>query len=183
MTDDPRGSPRPSARGAVPSAAPASAAPADAGADGAPDDGTELILDQVFDGDSLYALRAAVAAHASAAGLSRSRCDDAVIAVHELAANAVRHGAGHGQLRAWLAGKTLYFRVTDDGPEAAAAGQPVAAELRTEPGHGLWLVREVADQASLQARADGTTATVSFALQPPARGTALPAGPGSTQPT
>ena len=54
------------------------------------------ILDQVFDADSLYALRAAVAAHGAQAGLPPGRADDLVIAVHELAANAVRHGAGHG---------------------------------------------------------------------------------------
>src|SRR5580704_16283973 len=51
-----------------------------------------LILDQAFDEDSLYALRAAVAAHATQAGLAPGRADDLVIAVHELAANAVRHG-------------------------------------------------------------------------------------------
>src|SRR5579872_2306597 len=58
-----------------------------------------LILDQAFDEDSLYALRATVAAHATQAGLAPGRSDDLVIAVHELAANAVRHGAGHGRLR------------------------------------------------------------------------------------
>src|ERR1700760_5087985 len=56
-------------------------------------------LDQAFDGDSLYALRATVAAHGSQAGLSDGRTRDLVLAVHELAANAVRHGAGQGRLR------------------------------------------------------------------------------------
>jgi Histidine kinase-like ATPase domain len=51
------------------------------------------ILDQAFDADSLYALRAAVAAHATQAGLTPGRAGDLVIAVHELAANAIRHGA------------------------------------------------------------------------------------------
>ena len=58
--------------------------------------GESLALDQAFDGDSLYALRAAVAAHGSQAGLSEGRTRDLVLAVHELAANAVRHGAGQG---------------------------------------------------------------------------------------
>jgi hypothetical protein len=56
------------------------------------------VLEQSFDGDSLYALRSAVAAHAPAAGLPRQRVYDVVTAAPERAANAVRHGAGHGQL-------------------------------------------------------------------------------------
>src|ERR1700727_3014048 len=78
------------------------------------------ILDQAFDADSLYALRAAVAAHATQAGLPPGRADDLVIAVHELAANAVRHGAGHGRLRVWRAGHTLRCQISDDGLRPAA---------------------------------------------------------------
>src|ERR1700722_713652 len=138
------------------------------------------ILDQVFDADSLYALRAAVAAHAADAGLSPGRADDLVIAVHELAANAVRHGAGHGRLRVWRADHALLCEISDDGtPLAADADQrPTgesgesgetrnpAAQWQTEPGHGLSLVRQVADQASLISGQDGTLATISFALGP-----------------
>src|SRR5271168_5559292 len=69
--------------------------------------GDAPILQQAFDADSLYALRAAVAAHGLEAGLSPGRADDLVIAVHELAANAVRHGAGHGALRVWTTGHSL----------------------------------------------------------------------------
>src|SRR5271169_587692 len=121
------------------------------------------ILDQAFDADSLYVLRAAVAAHGAQAGLPPGRTDDLVIAVHELAANAVRHGAGHGRLRVWRADHALLCEISDDGtPLAADADQRPsgksgesgetrnpAAPWRTEPGHGLSLVRQVADQASL----------------------------------
>ena len=72
------------------------------------------ILDQPFDADSLYALRAAVAAHATQAGLAQGRAEDLVIAVHELAANAVRHGAGHGRLRVWKSDQALLCEVSDD---------------------------------------------------------------------
>ena len=75
------------------------------------------VLDQAFDGDSLYALRAAVAAHAAEAGLPRQRVYDVVTAAHELAANAVRHGAGRGRLRLWADGRSLHCQVSDDGPE------------------------------------------------------------------
>jgi anti-sigma regulatory factor (Ser/Thr protein kinase) len=118
-------------------------------------------LDQAFDGDSLYALRAAVAAHGSQAGLSEARTRDLVLAVHELAANAVRHGAGQGRLRLWAAQDAVRCEVTDEGTpgEADAAD---AARWQAEPGHGLWLVRRIADWASVQSGASGTVAAVIF---------------------
>ena len=120
--------------------------------------GESPALDQAFDGDSLYALRAAVAAHGSQAGLSEGRTRDLVLAVHELAANAVRHGAGQGRLRLWSARDTVRCEVTDDG----APGTVDAARWRAEPGHGLWLVRRIADSASVESRATGTVAAVTF---------------------
>src|SRR2546430_17013587 len=78
------------------------AGPPDAGVHAGPG-GRSPVLEQEFDDGSLYALRAAVAAHASRAGLSEGRTGDLVLVVHELAANAIRHGAGHGRLRLWTA--------------------------------------------------------------------------------
>jgi anti-sigma regulatory factor (Ser/Thr protein kinase) len=115
-------------------------------------------LDQAFDGDSLYALRAAVAAHGSQAGLSEGRTRDLVLAVHELAANAVRHGAGQGRLRLWAVQDAVRCEVIDEGtPDEADA-----ARWQAEPGHGLWLVRQIADSASVQSGASGTVAAVIF---------------------
>src|SRR6516164_10252579 len=131
------------------------------GADVAAGDGESPALDQAFDGDSLYTLRAAVAAHGSQAGLSDGRTRDLVLAVHELAANAVRHGAGQGRLRLWTAQDAVRCEVTDEG----APGEPDAADAerwRAEPGHGLWLVRRIADSASVQSGASGTVAAVTF---------------------
>ncbi len=149
------------------------------------------ILDQAFDADSLYALRAAVAAHATQAGLPPGRADDLVIAVHELAANAVRHGAGHGRLQVWKTDQALRCQISDDGappppatgPQQQSDGQQTdaqqgdaqqgdghqqdATQWRTEPGHGLFLVRQVADQATLRSSPAGTLATITFALTAP----------------
>jgi anti-sigma regulatory factor (Ser/Thr protein kinase) len=134
------------------------------GVNAAAGDGESPALDQAFDGDSLYALRAAVAAHGSQAGLSEARTRDLVLAVHELAANAVRHGAGQGRLRLWAAQDAVRCEVTDQG----AAGEPDTADAadahqwQAEPGHGLWLVRRIADAASVQSGASGTVAAVIF---------------------
>jgi anti-anti-sigma factor len=137
-------------------------------------------LDQLFDGDSLYALRAAVAAHGSQAGLSEGRTRDLVLVVHELAANAVRHGAGRGRLRLWITRDAVHCEVIDDpaaspdadgppdaAPASGAIASGAAALWRVEPGHGLWLVRRVADRASLQSGPSGTVAAVSFQVDGP----------------
>ncbi|MBV9446321.1 MAG: ATP-binding protein [Streptosporangiaceae bacterium] len=124
------------------------------------------ILDQAFDAHSLRALRSAMAAHASAAGLARGRAEDVVIAVHELAANVVRHGLGHGRLRVWHNDGALCCEISEDGDgRAAHAPQPSdVAQWRILPGHGLWLVRQLADRTSLGAGPSGTIATLVFGI-------------------
>jgi anti-anti-sigma factor len=145
-------------------------APVEAGSTAAR--GEPPALDQAFDGDSLYALRAAVAAHGSQAGLSEGRTRDLVLAVHELAANAVRHGAGQGRLRLWTMPDGVRCEVTDDGTkdgtgDAPGAEAADAALWHVEPGHGLWLVRQIADGASVQSDSSGTVAALSFRLGRP----------------
>lgn len=125
-------------------------------------------LEQDFDAGSLYALRSAVAAHAAMAGLPPRQVYDVVVSAHELAANAVRHGAGHGRLRLETAGGTLTCQVSDDGPAAAGESEDPgagAAPWPAEHGHGLWVVEQIADQFTIDRGPAGTTATVAFALR------------------
>lgn len=122
-------------------------------------------MEQSFDRESLYALRTAVAAHAAAAGLPRLRVYDVVAAAHELAANAVRHGAGHGRLRLWVEGQRLRCEVSDEGSATGDAGNASpGARWSTSHGHGLWLVDQVADQVRLDHGPGGTTATITFVI-------------------
>jgi anti-sigma regulatory factor (Ser/Thr protein kinase) len=139
-------------------------------ADGAP------LLTQDFAAGSLYALRTAVAAHATRAGVPEPRARDIVLAVHELAANAIRHGAGHGRLLITEHDGTLRCQVTDDGkPPAAPAGtgpetQATAADdcpWPSQHGHGLWVVGQISDHLSVQSGPGGTIAAASFTLPPP----------------
>jgi anti-sigma regulatory factor (Ser/Thr protein kinase) len=151
-----------------PAPEPGSAAPA-----------ASLPLAQDFDAGSLLALRSAVAAHAASAGLSRHQVYDVTAAAHELAANAVVHGAGHGRLRLWLRDSDLYCAVTDDGPAAAdgSAAAVVAADgtraRRADGapwpvvhGHGLWVVGQVADDVRVDRGHQGTIITARFAIVP-----------------
>ncbi|MDQ2815827.1 MAG: ATP-binding protein [Actinomycetota bacterium] len=79
------------------------------------------VLDQAFDSGTLYVLRAAVQARAVQLGMLESGTDDLVIAIHELAANAVRHGAGGGRLQMWERTGKLHCQIEDAGPVAPAA--------------------------------------------------------------
>lgn len=138
------------------------------GADAPP--GKLTALEQPFDAGSLYALRAAVAAHAAGAGLSRLRVYDVTAVAHELAANAVVHGAGNGLLRLWADGGFLYCEVSDQGLGATenAAGEPAPGDgpWRAQRGHGLWLAGQVTDRLSIDHGPSGTTATARFPLAP-----------------
>ena len=164
MIPDPHGHPEPPGQlapgGGFASAGPGPAATGEPG-----------VLDQAFAGNSLHMLRSAAAAYASQAGLSPARCDDVVVAVHELAANAVRHGAGYGRLRLWRDQADLYCEISDEGPARPAAdGQAASGDAGSWPvefGHGLWLVRAVADRTARQSRDGGTAVLISFAIQPP----------------
>jgi anti-sigma regulatory factor (Ser/Thr protein kinase) len=180
----------------------------------APASAQALLLDQEFDSGTLYALRAAVQAHAGQAGLSEDRTGEVVLAIHELAANAIAHGAGHGRLRMWERAGALSCEIVDAGPGGAGrptvpspggagrptvpspggagrpavpspggagrptgpspggAGRPTGPSEAADPwpaadGHGLWLVRQVADQLDLRSGPGGTRAVVTFALPRP----------------
>jgi anti-sigma regulatory factor (Ser/Thr protein kinase) len=128
--------------------------------------GVSPVLDQAFDAGTLYALRAAVQAHATQLGMPAARTDDLVIAVHELAANAVRHGAGSGRVRLWVRDGELRCQVEDGGvaQQSSSADQNVAEGWPFSSGHGLWLVRLVADELGVFSGPDGTRATVAFGL-------------------
>jgi anti-sigma regulatory factor (Ser/Thr protein kinase) len=146
------------------------------------------ILDIMFDSGALHGLRADVQARASRAGFPDHRIDDVVLALHELAANAVHHGAGAGRLRIWNVAGALHCRVDDgalasDGAAKPEAGREDGEATETEsppspsavgswratPGHGLWVVQQVADQLQVTSGAQGTRATVTFSPSPEKR--------------
>ena len=150
------------------------AGPATAAAPDLPHADDTPVLTQDFGAGSLYALRAAVAAHATRAGVSESRARDIVLAVHELAANAIRHGAGHGRLRITEHDGALRCQVTDDGQQQAApagtrpqtqAAAPDNSPWPCQHGHGLWVVRQISNHLSVRSGPGGTTATASFTLR------------------
>lgn len=139
-----------------------------------PGDGASVLLEQSFSRDSLYQMRAAVAAHAAQAGVPSQRQHDVVLAAHELATNVIRHGSGHGRVRIWADEDSLHCQVTGAGPGSPTSAatdvgtnpaSTAPASWPIEPGHGLWVVCHLADQVSFDA-GPPSTAAFSFALGP-----------------
>ncbi|MEV6150132.1 ATP-binding protein [Nonomuraea sp. NPDC052129] len=125
-----------------------------------------VLLDQPFDRDSLYALRATLEAHASQAGLPEGRTSDMVLIGHELASNVILHGSGSGSVRLEIADGMLRCEVVDSGaahPEQGTPGWPY------QFGHGLWMARFLSDFHTVSHGPGGTVVTVGFALPSPLR--------------
>jgi anti-sigma regulatory factor (Ser/Thr protein kinase) len=132
-----------------------------------------MALNRAFDAGTLHLLRKAVLAEATAAGMPRDRAADVMIAVHELAANAVRHGPGTGRLRMHALEGQLYCHVSDGGLVRAAGDAPDLAGAQSWPveaGHGLWLVRQVADLVTVVNSPGGAETTLVFSVPGAKRG-------------
>ncbi len=122
-------------------------------------------LDQLFDAETLFQLRSAVAAHGASLGVTEPVLGDLVLVAHELASNAVRHGqAGSndpGRLRLWRDGDLVVCEVSDHGPGLC---DPVGVGRQPAPpgasgGRGLWIVRQVSRDLDIRTGPTGTTVT------------------------
>jgi anti-sigma regulatory factor (Ser/Thr protein kinase) len=119
---------------------------------GAPQPAPCLIRFSVHD---LRRVRLETAQWAATTGLRSERVDDFVIAVSEIATNAVRYGSPEAQLELrGGAGKTVLAEVRDTGRWEIGV-QPAEAE-----GHGrmgLALARRVCDEVEIRTAPTGTT--------------------------
>jgi serine/threonine-protein kinase RsbW len=132
-------------------------------------------LAQNFTAEELAALRHAVHDSARACGLAGDALDDFVVAVHELATNAVRHGGGCGRIELRREDDTLLCDIIDHGtgfPDGvpARAGPP---SPQTPGGRGLWLVQHLTDTMLITDTPGGVTVSVTACL-PATTPSALP---------
>ncbi len=141
------------------------------------------LLDVVFGWADFARLRHQVAAQCAAAGLTGTRLDDFVLAVHEIAANAIVHAGAGGRLILRRAAGGLRCVVADTIPKgtvscpaprsadmretAAAAvaeaepGEPIGADS----GRGLWLAATLADELSITSGPDSTIVSLYMRLE------------------
>ena len=117
----------------------------------------EEALQFPFTLDDLHQLRGIVDAEASTAGLGRARVEDLMLAISELATNAIRHGRGHGVLRVWRRPDRLVCQVEDGGTiQDPLAGRRLPVP-RVAGGIGLWAVNQLCDLVEVRSTNRGTT--------------------------
>jgi anti-sigma regulatory factor (Ser/Thr protein kinase) len=119
---------------------------------------------EVVDAGSLELVRARVREFGERAGLTDLALTKFVLAVHELAVNAVRHAGGRGEVRVWADAGGLRCAVTDHGRGIARRYLDVrrpasATEIR---GWGLWLVHQICADVRVETGSAGTRVTIRY---------------------
>jgi anti-sigma regulatory factor (Ser/Thr protein kinase) len=121
-------------------------------------------LELAFGLENLFRVRALVNEEATAAGLSRERVEDLMLAMSELATNAIRHGLGGGVVRIWTRPDRIICQVEDRGHIL----DPLAGRRLPMPdvagGIGLWTVNQLCDLVEVRSVPDGTTVRIHATL-------------------
>jgi anti-sigma regulatory factor (Ser/Thr protein kinase) len=108
-------------------------------------------------------LRALAGERAAALGIGAERAADLALAVHELAANSLRHGGGHGVARMWAQDGVLVCEVSDRGHIT----QPLVGRIKPEPtqlsGRGVWLANQLCDLVQIRSSPSGTVVRMHMA--------------------
>lgn len=113
--------------------------------------------------DGLAELRRRLRSWGTSAALSDDDTDDIVIAVDEIATNALEHGQPPARVRGWCSGDAVIVRVDDHGrtgiPATTGYVRPPAGSRR---GRGIWIARHLADVLTTHNGPTGTTVALRF---------------------
>ena len=88
-----------------------------------------------------------------------------MLGVHEVAANSVRHGPGHGELSLWQRSDRLIAQVRDPGgidDPLVGRIEPAVAALT---GRGLWLANRLFDLVQIRSTHAGAVVRMHFVLR------------------
>lgn len=118
-----------------------------------------------FDGREPGLVRRFVGAFAEEAGMGDSRLERLVLAVSEIATNALRYGEPPNLARVWLDRDEVVCEVTDEG---RGITDPFAGFARPETavdgGIGLWLARQICDHMEIRAARPNSVVRLHMAL-------------------
>jgi DNA-binding GntR family transcriptional regulator/anti-sigma regulatory factor (Ser/Thr protein kinase) len=103
---------------------------------------------------------------AHTAGLSGKSIQDTFLAVQEVAANVIVHGAGQGTMRSWLQDGELLYEIRDEG---AGVGDPLIGQFASDPAlmtepRGLWLARLLCDLVEVRTHDRGLVVRLHISL-------------------
>jgi anti-sigma regulatory factor (Ser/Thr protein kinase) len=109
-----------------------------------------------FSAWQLHEVRTAVEQALAAADYGRERAEDVVLAVNEVATNAVEHGTPEARLSVWAGPDGLVCEI-DDGGALRDPLPGLQAPHPAEPrGRGVWIARQVCDSLHVWADEHGT---------------------------
>ncbi|HEV2088953.1 MAG TPA: sensor histidine kinase [Cryptosporangiaceae bacterium] len=122
-------------------------------------------LQIAFGAVEIPAVRRMTRAWAAAAGLTEEAVEGLLIAVYELASNAVEHGSGRGVARFWSWGEYLLCEVASSRPisDPLAGFRPPGTSQ--ERGRGRWLVRQIGENVEIINGPTGATVRVWYPLR------------------
>ena len=125
------------------------------------------LLNVTFGWADFTRLRRLVAGQCAAAGLTGSRLDDFVLAVHEITANAVMHAGSGGRLILRRAANGLRCLISDHALEDPGVSVPRARDgyepcepAAAESGRGLWLAAQLTDELSITSGPNDTVVSL-----------------------
>ncbi|MGY6021647.1 ATP-binding protein [Streptomyces spinosirectus] len=118
------------------------------------------LLEQRFTADCLALLRTLVESAAAKEGLDDMRLGEFILAVDEIASNAIEHAGGSGQLVLRRVDGALECLITDEGAGFTPDIPELAPDLDSADGRGLWLARLLTDRLTITAGAVGAAVTL-----------------------
>lgn len=119
-------------------------------------DSPTSVFEIAFRVDDLTDLRGTVWRLCERAGLEPDAADVMILAAHEVAANSIEHGGGHGVLRAWTEPDALVVEVRNSSRiDDLLVGRRLASGL-SEGGRGLWIANQLCDLVQVRSTSDGT---------------------------
>ncbi len=110
----------------------------------------------VFTPWQLHAVRAAVADVARRVSLDEKRAEDLVLAVNEVATNAVEYGNGEAEVLLWASLDGLICEVHNAGRLAEALPGLQPPHPGDPRGRGIWIARQLCDLLHIWSDDDGT---------------------------
>jgi anti-sigma regulatory factor (Ser/Thr protein kinase) len=116
----------------------------------------------------LIDLRSTVAAATAEVGMDVDRADDFVLAVNEVAGNAVEHGSGVARLHIWRTPDFLVCEIHDTGRLDEALVGLRTPHPNNPRGRGLWIARQLCDMLHVWSDQGGTHVRMHTAV--PGRG-------------
>jgi anti-sigma regulatory factor (Ser/Thr protein kinase) len=111
---------------------------------------------RTFGAWALNDVRTGVAAMLVAAGFGEDRREDVVLAVNEIATNAVEHGPGDAEICLWSDADGFVVEVHDRGVLDNPLPGLIAPHPAEPRGRGVWIARQLCDSLHVWADGDGT---------------------------